>query len=137
MVEQSAVNRWVVGSSPTSGASRTSPWRTTTAPRRQVAKKAKMCGEVCSNRVSRRQSLTMRESRLNSWRPRTDALLSIVSAACSGLSVVTCIIIFPFWTKFRLRCASDRAHCGIEAGRYISLERLIEQNKERYYEVLE
>src|SRR6266567_3140680 len=28
-------------------------------------------------------------------------------------------------------------HCGIEAGRYISLERLIEQNKERYYEVLE
>jgi Fic family protein len=28
-------------------------------------------------------------------------------------------------------------HCGIEAGRYISLERLIEQNQERYYEVLE
>jgi len=28
-------------------------------------------------------------------------------------------------------------HCGIEAGRYISLERFIEQNKERYYEVLE
>jgi Fic family protein len=28
-------------------------------------------------------------------------------------------------------------HCGIEAGRYISIERLIEQNKERYYEVLE
>jgi Fic family protein len=28
-------------------------------------------------------------------------------------------------------------HCGLEAGRYISLERLIEQNKERYYEVLE
>src|ERR1035437_1082150 len=28
-------------------------------------------------------------------------------------------------------------HCGIEAGRYVSLERLIEQNKERYYELLE
>jgi len=28
-------------------------------------------------------------------------------------------------------------HCGIEAGRYVSLERLIEDNKERYYEVLE
>jgi Fic family protein len=28
-------------------------------------------------------------------------------------------------------------HCGFEAGRYISLERLIEQNRERYYEVLE
>jgi len=28
-------------------------------------------------------------------------------------------------------------HCGLEVGRYISLERLIEQNKERYYEVLE
>lgn len=28
-------------------------------------------------------------------------------------------------------------HCGLEAGRFISLERLIEQNKERYYEVLE
>jgi len=28
-------------------------------------------------------------------------------------------------------------HCGIEAGRYISLERLIEQSKERYYEILE
>jgi Fic family protein len=28
-------------------------------------------------------------------------------------------------------------HCGLEVGRYISLERLIEQNKARYYEVLE
>jgi len=28
-------------------------------------------------------------------------------------------------------------HCGMEAGRYISIERIIEQNKERYYEVLE
>jgi Fic family protein len=28
-------------------------------------------------------------------------------------------------------------HCGLEVGRYISLERIIEQNKERYYEVLE
>jgi Fic family protein len=28
-------------------------------------------------------------------------------------------------------------HCGLEVGRYISLERRIEQNKERYYEVLE
>ena len=27
-------------------------------------------------------------------------------------------------------------HCGIEAGRYVSLERIIEDNKERYYEVL-
>jgi Fic family protein len=28
-------------------------------------------------------------------------------------------------------------HCGLEAGRYISFERLIEQNKDHYYEVLE
>jgi hypothetical protein len=28
-------------------------------------------------------------------------------------------------------------HCGLEAGRYISMERIIEQNKERYYDVLE
>ena len=28
-------------------------------------------------------------------------------------------------------------HLGYEAGRYISIERLIEQNKERYYETLE
>ncbi len=28
-------------------------------------------------------------------------------------------------------------HCGLEVGRYISLERIIEENKERYYEVLE
>jgi len=28
-------------------------------------------------------------------------------------------------------------HCGLEFGRYISLERIIEENKERYYEVLE
>ncbi len=28
-------------------------------------------------------------------------------------------------------------HCGIEAGRYVSLERIVEDNKERYYEVLE
>lgn len=28
-------------------------------------------------------------------------------------------------------------HCGFEVGRYISLERIIEENKERYYETLE
>ena len=28
-------------------------------------------------------------------------------------------------------------HCGLDVGRYISLERVIEQNKQRYYEVLE
>jgi Fic family protein len=28
-------------------------------------------------------------------------------------------------------------HVGVEVGRYVSLERLIEQNKERYYETLE
>ena len=28
-------------------------------------------------------------------------------------------------------------HCGLEVVRYISLERIIEENKERYYEVLE
>src|SRR3989454_4349391 len=28
-------------------------------------------------------------------------------------------------------------HCGIEAGRYVSLERIIEDNEERYYEILE
>jgi Fic family protein len=28
-------------------------------------------------------------------------------------------------------------HCGLEAGRYVSLERIVEDNKERYYEVLE
>ncbi len=28
-------------------------------------------------------------------------------------------------------------HCGYEVGRYISLERIIEQNKDRYYETLE
>jgi Fic family protein len=28
-------------------------------------------------------------------------------------------------------------HCGIEARRYISMERIVEENKERYYEVLE
>ena len=28
-------------------------------------------------------------------------------------------------------------HCGLEVGRYISLERIVEENKERYYEVLE
>ena len=33
---------------------------------------------------------------------------------------------------FLLQCY----HLGFEVGRYISLERLIEQNKERYYETL-
>jgi Fic family protein len=28
-------------------------------------------------------------------------------------------------------------HCGLEVGRYVSLERIVEDNKERYYEVLE
>lgn len=37
----------------------------------------------------------------------------------------------------RLLLLTQCYHLGIEVGRYISLERLIEQNKERYYEVLE
>ena len=37
----------------------------------------------------------------------------------------------------RLLLLQSLYHCGFEVGRYISLERLIEQNKERYYETLE
>lgn len=37
----------------------------------------------------------------------------------------------------RLILLSQCYHLGLEVGRYISLERLIEQNKERYYETLE
>ena len=37
----------------------------------------------------------------------------------------------------RLLLLLQSYHIGYEAGRYISLERLIEQNKERYYETLE
>jgi Fic family protein len=37
----------------------------------------------------------------------------------------------------RLLLLQSLYHCGYEVGRYISLERLIEQNKERYYETLE
>ncbi len=37
----------------------------------------------------------------------------------------------------RLLLLLQSYHLGYEAGRYISLERLIEQNKERYYETLE
>ena len=37
----------------------------------------------------------------------------------------------------RLLCLLACYHCGLEAGRYVSLERVIEDNKERYYEVLE
>src|SRR5450830_970318 len=37
----------------------------------------------------------------------------------------------------RLLFLLESYHCGNEAGRYVSLERLIEENKERYYEVLE
>ena len=37
----------------------------------------------------------------------------------------------------RLLLLQSLYHCGHEVGRYISLERLIEQNKERYYETLE
>lgn len=36
----------------------------------------------------------------------------------------------------RLLFLLESYHAGLEVGRYISLERLIEQNKERYYEVL-
>jgi Fic family protein len=36
----------------------------------------------------------------------------------------------------RLLLLQSCYHAGLEVGRYISLERLIEQNKERYYEVL-
>lgn len=37
----------------------------------------------------------------------------------------------------RLLLLQSLYHCGHEVGRYISLERIIEQNKERYYETLE
>ena len=37
----------------------------------------------------------------------------------------------------RLLLLLQSYHLGFEVGRYISLERLIEQNKERYYETLE
>lgn len=37
----------------------------------------------------------------------------------------------------RLLLLQSLYHCGFEVGRYISLERLIEDNKERYYETLE
>jgi Fic family protein len=37
----------------------------------------------------------------------------------------------------RLLLLLQSYHLGYEAGRYVSLERLIEQNKERYYETLE
>ena len=37
----------------------------------------------------------------------------------------------------RLLMLQSLYHCGFEVGRYISLERLIEDNKERYYETLE
>jgi len=37
----------------------------------------------------------------------------------------------------RLMLLLQSYHLGLEVGRYISLERLIEQNKERYYETLE
>ena len=37
----------------------------------------------------------------------------------------------------RLLLLQECYHCGVEVGRYISLERLIEQNKQRYYETLE
>src|SRR4030042_5497083 len=37
----------------------------------------------------------------------------------------------------RMRLLLQCYHLGYEVGRYISLERLIEQNKERYYETLE
>ena len=37
----------------------------------------------------------------------------------------------------RLLLLQSLYHCGFEVGRYISVERLIEDNKERYYETLE
>ncbi len=37
----------------------------------------------------------------------------------------------------RLLLLQSLYHCGFEVGRYISLERLIEEHKERYYETLE
>lgn len=37
----------------------------------------------------------------------------------------------------RLLLLQSLYHCGFEVGRYISLERLVEENKDRYYETLE
>lgn len=63
---------------------------------------------------------------------------SLVLAAALNLDV---LCIHPFrdgnGRASRLLFLLACYHCGIEAGRYISLERIIEDNKERYYEVLE
>lgn len=41
------------------------------------------------------------------------------------------------WLVSRLLWLLQSYQLGFEVGRYISLERLVEQNKERYYETLE
>ena len=62
----------------------------------------------------------------------------LVALACFNLDF---LCIHPFrdgnGRVSRLLLLLQCYHLGYEVGRYISLERLIEQNKERYYETLE
>lgn len=61
--------------------------------------------------------------------------------------VLACALNFDFLCIHPFRDGNGRVsrllfllslyHCGYEVGRYISLERIVEDNKERYYEVLE
>jgi len=69
---------------------------------------------------------------------RTRAVHSLVALAAFNLDF---LCIHPFrdgnGRVSRLLLLLQCYHLGYEVGRYISLERLIEQNKERYYETLE
>ena len=62
---------------------------------------------------------------------------SLIRAAMAHLNLT---MIHPFrdgnGRASRLLLVLECYHAGIEVGRYISLERLIEQNKDRYYETL-
>lgn len=82
---------------------------------------------------------------------RMAELISLYTAAADNRTIPLLVLIAAFNLDFlcihpfrdgngrvsRLIFLLQTYHAGLEVGRYVSLERLIEQNKERYYETLE
>ena len=104
-----------------------------------VEKRANGSASVRFKTVPAKQTLKSMQQLHDAWEDAIKAteLHPIISLAAYNLDF---LCIHPFrdgnGRVSRLLLLLQCYHAGIEVGRYISLERLIEQNKERYYETL-
>lgn len=104
-----------------------------------VEKRANGSSSIRFKTVPAKQTPKSMQQLHDAWEDAIKAteLHSIISIAAYNLDF---LCIHPFrdgnGRVSRLLLLLQCYHAGIEVGRYISLERLIEQNKERYYETL-